>query len=223
VSTIRLLVLGDGPSELGSVLDEDIAPPLLPALPKLVHRIGQCRANVVYCCRQFKPVGHAPGRGHKYARKVKQAIRMAWEEKFDAVVIVVDRDRHHDSDRIVPLRQGRDEMDIKPFPKCAVGVAVETFDAWMIVDGNAAKLCGGDPAKTHANPESLHGKEGRGPSEHPKEVVAAIFGNAHGLAEKYAAIAEVVNLDLLEDCCPQGFKPFADEVRERVGPVVAER
>lgn len=223
MSAVRVLVLGEGPSELGPKLDEALAPGSLPALAQIVHRLGQGGEDVVYFCRLFKPVGHTPGKGHKYARKVKQALREAWEEKFDAVVIVVDRDREPNAERIVPLRQGRDEMAKEPFPRCAVGAAVEAFDAWMIVDGNAVKTCQGDPIKTHLNPESLRGKEGKGPGQHPKEVAASIFGGTSGLADKYAAVAKSVDLDLLERCCPQGFAPFADEVRRRIVPAVGGR
>jgi len=187
-----VLVLGEGPCELGPNLDEALAPGSLSALPQLVHRLSQGGTNVVYFCRLFKPVAHTPGRGHKYARKVKQALREAWEEKFDAVVIVVDRDRESNSERIEPLSQGRDEMAQEPFPRCAVGAAVETFDAWMIVDGKAVKQCQGDPTKTHLNPESLRGKEGKGPGQHPKEVAALIFGGTSGLADKYGSSGSCV-------------------------------
>ena len=150
-------------------------------------------------------------------------MRAAWEEEFEAVVIVVDRDRNPNAERIVPLRQGRDEMTAGPFPSCAVGTAVEAFDAWMIVDGNAVKECEGVPTKTHLNPESLRGKEGKGVGQQPKEVAASIFGGSSGLAEKYAVVAKFLALDLLEKCCPQGFAPFADEVRQRIAPVVGGR
>ena len=212
--TIRLLILSDGPNELGSVLDEDLTPSSLPALPNLVHRISHGHANVTYCCRQFKSVRHAPGRGHKYAGKVKQAVRIAWEEEFDAVVIVVDRDRNHDSERIVPLRQGRDEMDAKPFPKCVVGMAIEAFDAWMVVDGKAVDAAGGDASRAHPDPEKLDGEEGTG--RHPKDRAIELFGSRSALTGAYAKAAAVVDLDLLEKCCQKGFKPFADEVRERI-------
>ena len=38
---------------------------------------------------------------------------------------------------------------------------------------------------------------------------------------KYAIIAEKVDLELLVRACPEGFAPFAEEVRQRIGHTLA--
>ena len=215
----RVVVFGEGRHELGSVLNKDLHEDSLPALPKLVRRLLDCPRGTTYACRSFAGVAPVHTRGHKFAIKAQQAIRLAKREGYQAAAILIDRDRQPDKKRVVPLRQGRDGMGGGTFPPCAVGQAVEAFDAWMIVDGNAAKAAGGDPEKARPNPESLDGKEGTG--RHPKDGAAAVFGSKRGLAGKYAVVARQADLGLLQKSCPKGFGPFAAEVRERIGPVVS--
>ena len=213
----RILVLGDGEYDLGPVLGEALSPRGLFALPRLVHRLLSSPTDMAYVCGRFPDVPPVHGRGAKYARKVRSAIRRARQRQCDVVAIAIDRDRRANATTIVPLREGRDAMAHAGFPPCAVGMAVEAFDAWMIADGKALKAAGGDPTKGHPNPEKLNGKEGT--SRHPKDLATEAFGGKAGLARNYAAVAKHVDLALLEKACPEGFAPFAAEVRERIGPV----
>lgn len=220
MSTRRVVVYGEGPHELGHDLGQELNLESLPALPGLVHRILGSPSRAAYTAKSFLAVPAVHGRGSKFAKKAKQAIREAGRLKFHAAAIVIDRDQQPNAKRIVPLRRGRDDLMYSGFPPCAVGVAIETFDAWMIADRNAIKKAGGDQTKAHGDPESLTGKKGTG--KHPKDVADAIFGTTRGagLGPKYATVAEHLDLALLETACPKGFKPFADEVRERIEPVL---
>ena len=219
MTTCRIAIYGDGRHELGRNLGRELSPDSLPALPELVHRLLRSPSHLTYTPKSFPAVPPVHGRGRKYARKAQRAIREAGRLQFAAAAILIDRDRQPDAKRIVPLREGRDALMYGGFPACAVGMAVEAFDAWMIADAKAAEAAGGDPAKSHPSPESLDGREGSG--KHPKDVAAEVFGSAKGLGGKYAVVAANVDLSRLEEACPKGFKPFADEVRGRIGPVVA--
>jgi len=220
MSTRRIAVFSEGRHDLGSELDVELDRSALPALPRLVDRRIDQPDDTVYVCRSFHKTKRVlGGTTPKLAKKVARALREASGGKFSSVVIVVDRDR--DPDRTRQLRQGRDLLEYQGLPPCAVGTAVETFDAWMIADPNAVEAAGGDKGKCHASPESLDGTEDRG--RHPKSYAAAAFGGVDGLSVKYAAVARHLRIDYLERCCPQGFAPFAAEVRERIGPVVEER
>jgi hypothetical protein len=222
VSRLRLLVLGDGEHELGAKSSRglDLTPGRLPALPCLMHRLLGEPRGTTYQPRSFHDVPPVHERGHKYARKVKRAILQAKRDGFDGLVVVIDRDRNRSSATVEPMREGRDALAEGGLPPCAVGVAVETFDAWMIVDAKAIKAAGGDATQSHPNPESLAGKA---KGNHPKDVADAIFGTqgGTGLGPKYAIVAENVDLDLLSRTCPEGFAPFAEEVRQRIGHTVA--
>ncbi|MDY7010775.1 MAG: DUF4276 family protein [Planctomycetota bacterium] len=208
----QVLVFGDGRHELGDRLDQSLTPDQLPALPRLVHRLLKEPTGTTYTCRYSKDVPRIHGRRHRYAKKAIWAIVEASRNDFDAVVIVIDRDRRVEKETIQPLREGRDSCSISGKIPCAVGCAVETFDAWMIADGNAIKHAGG--VGNHKNPESLYGKEGKG--KHPKDIAANIFDGKRGLSKKYAIVAENVDLLSLEKTCPKGFKPFANDVREKI-------
>ncbi len=169
---------------------------------------------------QAKGLRAVHGKGHKFKKKVIRAVREARRRGFAALAVVVDRDREPDSERIDALQAGRDSVKGSGLPPCAVGTPIETFDAWMICDAEAIAAAGGDPDKAPSAPESLTGKKGS--VEHPKTVANRVFGTSGGtgLGEKYADVAAKIDLRLLDRSCPQGFAPFAAEVRERIGPVV---
>jgi len=213
-------VFGEGPGELGHVRDRPLRPDELPALPQLIHRLLETNTAVTYTCSLFKDVKHVHGRGKKFAKKVVAVIRQAARMGHAAAVIVIDRDREADKERIEALREGRDSLNGPGHRACAVGVAVETFDAWMIADPAAIQQAGGDSGKSVAQPESLAGKPGS--KDDPKMVAAEAFGLSKGvgLADKYAKAAAVADLETLAKKCPKGFRPFAEEVRERIRPAV---
>ena len=107
------------------------------------------------------------------------------------------------------------------YPQCAVGAAVETFDAWMIVDGRAIGRAGGDGSNSHPEPENLDGKPDR--PDHPKTWALRILGGEDaGLSRKYACVARELSLEQLERGCPRGFCPFARELEERVKPLFSQ-
>ncbi|MCY2927627.1 MAG: hypothetical protein NT031_19740, partial [Planctomycetota bacterium] len=156
----------------------------------------------------------------KWGKKAKKAIFDASESGYAAIVILIDRDGDSDAERIVPIREARDATWGTGVP-CAVGQAVEAFDAWMIADGKAIKEAGGDAARQHPMPENLAGKDGS--KHHPKAWAMDILGGKESLADKYAVIAAKARLDILAACCPKGFAPFAEDVKERIRPVVDGR
>lgn len=211
-----VLVFGEGKHELGDELGVALTAEQLPALPRLIHRLLGEPENVRYTCEPLKALPAAHGSGRKFAKKTAAAVRRAQDNGFTAVVVLIDRDRQPDRDRLGALTEGRSHVEGVQYPPCAVGAAVEALDAWMITDGAAVKAVGGNAARCHPSPESMDGTEQTG--NHPKVRATEILGK--GLGEKYAAIAGVVNLELLEKRCPKGFKPFADDVRDRIGSVV---
>ena len=226
----RVLVMGEGEHELGPVpanADNESWPldsERLPALPKMVHRLlgqpngvryfarptGFRRRHIQRNLRSRTPVGLSG-----YGKRLLWAIRWAASERFDALVYVIDRDRKRPAETIQALHVGRGAAERNTPLPCAVGTAVEAFDAWFIADGSAVKAAGWNHAAVHPQPEKLDGKEGSG--QHPKDVAAAIFGGVIGLGEKYAVVASHIDQARLEIACPKGYAPFADEVRRRIG------
>jgi len=236
VRRYRLLIAGEGEHELGakprSCRGDDWALDAsdLPALPRLVQRLLADPCDVDLFARklvkkfphiQKNLKGVAPGKLSGHAKKLFWTLR-AVARKHDAAAYLIDRDGPKNAGTLAALREGRSAFEEVhgTFP-CAVGAAVETFDAWMICDRDAIGAAGGDPAKANEKPELLQG----GPRcrKHPKRIAGGIFRTRRGsgLGPKYKVVAQQVNLALLERACPQGFKPFAKEVRERIGPVVS--
>ncbi|RPI63996.1 MAG: hypothetical protein EHM48_01545 [Planctomycetaceae bacterium] len=142
------------------------------------------------------------------------AIEIALVEKYNAIVILTDRDGDKKSQRLDNIRRGRDEMGYE-YPRSAVGQAVEAFDAWMVVDGNALQAAGATGKQSHTDPETLDGKND---DRDPKVLAMKYLGGSDGLGKKYAAIAAALDIELLDKCCPKGFRPFGKEVKENIAP-----
>ena len=220
MADLTIWVLGDGPNEIAREWDHLLESGQLPALPRLVHRLLGEPARAKYELRLFRRIEHVRGKGDVWRKKAEAAIALARERGFDALVIVIDRDRQSRGGKCRPVSDGRDGMAHLGYPPCAVGCAIETFDAWMIADGSAVGAADGDAARSHPDPESLDQEEGTG--RHPKDRAIELFGSAGALTAAYAQVAAHVDLNLLEKLCPRGFAPFAAEVWERIGPVVRE-
>lgn len=218
MKTLRVVVYGEGKHELGAGAPREVSRKEMPALARLVDRLLGEPQHVSYECRPFSRVPPVHKKGPRFARKTQSAIYQAHRDGFDAVAVVVDRDRNSDADRIEALREGRDGMGPGNYPPCAVGVAVETFDAWMIVDGGAVKAAGGKAGNSFLGAEGLSGKEGS--KKHPKDVARTIFGEDASLSERYAIVAGCVDLEHLVKCCPRGFGRFAEDIRTHLTPVV---
>lgn len=218
MSGLRILVLGDGPNELDREWGELTASGRLPPLPQLIHRLLGEPGGLRYEARLFRRVEHARGKGHAPEKKTKAAIFMAKQMGYHALAIVRDKDRQDLAVKLTPIAKLRGQMagDLSN-PPCAVGCAIETFDAWMIADGKAIGKAGGDAGRSHPAPENLKGEENTG--KHPKDRAREVFAPG-SLTAAYAVVAQHVDLDLLEKLCPQGFAPFAEEVHQRIGPVV---
>ena len=205
---MRILVLSEGRHESGNWIGGGVftCDGAVPALPRLVHRLLQ-RDDISFSCERLHDVRAQRGKGNRWGRKVKAAIRHASAQGFDAAIVVVDRDGCHDADRQVPMRLAKDELDADgSLARCAVGTPVESFDAWMIADADAIEAAGGDKSKACLAPEDL---------AHPKDRADEVFDtvDGKGLGAKYPIVAQCADLEMLEHWCPRGFKPFAQDVK----------
>jgi hypothetical protein len=216
VGKLRILLVGEGTHELGSYRDEYAEQDDLPALAGLVRRLLGHHPSPRFFCRAAKDIRniHRGKLGSRLSKKVYSAIWYARHGKhapLDAVVLVIDRDGPRQAGRLAEMRQGRDKYGPNVVP-CALGLAIEQFDAWMIADPDAVRVAGGKPAEADQAPESIRD---------PKAAADRVFGTQHGtgLGPRYAIVASNADLDALEEACPEGFRPFADEVRERIRPV----
>lgn len=156
-----------------------------------------------------------------YERKVDLAIQAAAADGCSSVAIVVDRDRTAGRQRLDLLEAGRQlavQRGDTLAERTAVGVAVETVEAWLLADERALNeaLRLAPPTGSIQAPESLTG--GPKTEHHPKEKLRALLERCRTEQKgSYEAVAEQVTLEQVELRCPVGFAPFAAEVRKRCG------
>jgi hypothetical protein len=154
-----------------------------------------------------------------YEYKVRDAIVEARISGCSAVVVVVDRDGSKPGERMAALSAGRDQAkrDGEALAeKTALGVAVETVEAWLLADEVALNraLDLHPPAATTPSPELLDGAKQT--EKHPKTQFHTLLRRKRReVSWPYDAVAEHVRLEVLTARCPEGFAPFAAEVKAR--------
>jgi hypothetical protein len=154
-----------------------------------------------------------------YPRKVCLAIQEAAARGCTSVAIVIDRDRTESGARLRELRDGRTLAEQQGEPlayKSAVGVAIETVEAWLLADEKALNdaLSLSPPALKIEDPEGLDG--GPKTSTYPKNVFRELMSRSKAPTKTpYDDVAQRVQLDVLESRCKGGFAPFAEDVRAR--------
>lgn len=150
--------------------------------------------------------GKAHGRGSKWLKKARLAVRMARKRGFQALILVVDEDG--DRRRVRELASA--EEALRHQLPSAFGVAIRTFDAWMLADERALTEALGCSVQRQPDPESLRD---------PKAVCSSLIDAApidEGLSGAYFRIAQLVDLEMLERRSGRGFAPFANRVRRLI-------
>lgn len=191
---MRILIVGEGKHENA-------------ALGELVRRIAGDGHQFAFRPIQSCPVRWQGQGGGTFKRAVAWMVA-AGEDRYDAVVVLVDEDG--DAERVRQMNQAQAHTTKSRLPR-AVGVAIRTFDAWMLADEVALSQALRKTVPTQRAPEN---------NPKPKEACERLR-DAHapnlGLAEMYASVAARVRVDVVAKRCPRGFAPFAKRVRECCG------
>jgi hypothetical protein len=194
---MRILVVSEGRSELAG------------GLLALLHRITGFPTSAFELKgirddlrKRVYPKGqHAP-----YEKLLLSWMSYGFDSGFDAVVIVADRDGDPDREAgVVAAQSSRADYVLN---RRAIGLAIETFDAWMLADEVAlSKVCERTVNRQKA-PESLS-------KDDAKRIAKGFVEECgRGMGESYAGICQDLDLDVLTTRCPKGFKPFRDRVFE---------
>jgi len=194
---VRLLIVSEGKHELGT-------PERAGALETLVRRlIGHpCACDVL---KVSDPAlrGRFHGTGPGYFKKALRCVLHGAENGYDGVVLVIDQDDQPERRR--QLADAQDHVTLAALP---MGVAVVTFDAWMLADERALSNVLGHPVQRQPDPETIRDA---------KAACAALRDLARSdlsISGLYAELAEVIDLIALTDRCAVGFAPFAARVRQ---------
>ncbi len=142
------------------------------------------------------------GKGHAYEKVVIAFLQEAERRRFDAVVFLIDEDGEAERRTALDAAQVSERS---PIPR-ACGVAIRSFDAWMLADERAlAGVFGSNPG---LQPEPEFHRD-------PKAICTKLrdeSGCGRRLRDVYADYAGQADLGLLKQRCPLGFAPFAERV-----------
>ncbi len=195
---MKILVVSEGKHELGDAEHEGalvvlVRRTLTKPAECVTERISDPKVRVHWRC----------GEGQGFVRRTLAWIRFAERNGFDALVLVIDQDGYAEREREITTAQADTRLTL---PR-ALGVAIRTFDAWMLADERALSQCLGREISRQKDPEGIRD---------PKHVCRQLLdgsGNPISQAEFYAATANAADLNILAERCPRGFAPFAAHVR----------
>ncbi len=205
---MKILVVSEGKHELNLNDNEPTNGPLV----RLIHRILKSQgvsSSLDFERRkvgQLRPGMMTHGKAANYQHRAVAWIRQAQLDGFDALVLVVDQDNCPDRKEGLDAAQA---SQLYPFPR-AIGLAVKTFDAWMLADEQAISKAIVSTVQRQRSPESMND---------PKQVLHDLM---HGVGDirtvVYLAIAEHSSLDTLRKRCPEGFEPFHQRLAQLATP-----
>ena len=188
---MRILLVSEGKHEASG------------ALEGLVRRLLADDVDIDQDKVSRREVHSFHGKGDGYLKKALGWMIEAKKRDYGALILVIDED--HQADRVSQLDAA--QKDQRVGIRRALGVAIHTFDAWMLADETALTRVLGAQIDRQRAPESI---------PKPKEICADLLNRSdchQSQAGLYKAVAEQANLQILEERCPKGFKPFADRVR----------
>lgn len=192
---MRVLVVSEGKHEQGG------------ALENLLRRLGGDGAIFAQDRVSSNTIHAFHGKGRGYFKRAVRWLREAEKRGFDALVLLIDQDGQ--SDRTKQICRAQDSS-LSQLPR-AMGVAIRTFDAWMLADEAALADVLGCPVARQTEPETIR---------NPKQVCASLLTssqNQMAQSEMYTRIADRLDIAVLVSRCPSGFRPFAKRVRRVLG------
>ena len=193
---MRVLLVAEGQHERGKE-DRD------GALETLVRRLHQ---NIIQCDLERvsrKDIHAHHGKGQGYFKKALRWIRGAEKRGYDAIVLVIDQDNA--PERVQEITSAQNDQLVAL--RRALGVAIRTFDAWMLADEQALTRVLGYDVSPQRSPEEVSDAKG---------VCTQLLGKspmAMSQSEFYAFVAREADMSTLARQCSKGFAPFAQRVR----------
>lgn len=193
---MKVLLVAEGKHERGKE-DRDGA---LEILVRRLHQgIAQCDLDRV--SRSDIHAHHGKGQG--YFKKALRWMLHAQEHGYDALVLVIDQDNTPERVQEITEAQNNPLVALRR----ALGVAIRTFDAWMLADEEALTRVLGYAVSPQPSPEERSDAKGQ---------CAQLLGQSQATmsqSEFYASVVREADLGTLERRCAKGFAPFAQRVR----------
>ena len=193
---MRVLVVAEGKHERGGALEE------------LLKRLGDRQATFESDRVQNNRIHTHPGKGQGYFKRAIRWLLEAQKRGVDALVLLIDEDGQ--SKRVEQINAAQ-ESPQSALPR-ALGVAIRTFDAWMLADEKALTDVLGRQIDKQPDPESV-----RDPKHQCADLLASSSSRI-AQSEMYARVCRCLDLDVLRARCRRGFGPFAERVRNVFEP-----
>ena len=188
---MRVLVVSEGKHEQSG------------ALENLLKKLGGVSDSLEFDRVANDTIHAVHGKGQGHFKKAVRWLKEAEDRGVNALILLIDEDGR--SETITEINDAQD-YNQSCLPR-AMGVAIRTFDAWMLADEKALTEVLGYNVNRQPDPETV---------ANPKQVCADLLAdsdNGISQSEMYARISCNINTDILCDRCQSGFKPFATHVR----------
>ena len=219
---MKVLFVGDGRHEIGPAVFSPQPRPAAGVVAVLCRQINPeiSSDSIALAWRDIATLNRSKrGLEHKLVAAKELAVRHGCM----GTIAVADRDGPQGATRVDELQRGRSRShsngsSVHPI---AVGMAVESIEAWTLGDARAvAKVL--DIAVTElrqhyreADTEKFHEQSGKAELR-PKGILARVADIKHRKpdVEFRVEVANQTDLATLERNCPNGFAPFAADVRQ---------
>ena len=188
---MRVLVVAEGKHELYG------------ALGNLLEKLGGEGSAFDYDRVSNNKIHAVHGTASGYFKRALRWLLEAEKKGVDVLILLIDEDGR--SERVEQIRRAQDSY-ISRLPR-AMGVAIRTFDAWMLADEQALTKVLGYKTNKQPDPETIR---------NPKQVCETLLTRSQeGMSQSqmYERVSREINIDILCDRCQSGFRPFATRVR----------
>lgn len=199
---MRILIVSEGAHELGDGTANGALASLVARLLPFPFEFEQLDVRD----RRLQ-VHRQPGEGRGYYKVAMSCLRFAQLQGFDALVFVVDEDGVASRRAELDEAQANTQNESLGLHR-AIGLAVRTFDAWMLADEVALTKVLCSRIDCQSSPEL---------TRNPKVALEMLIETGQctlSRSEIYASVAREARLNVLIQRCPKGFAPFAERVRQ---------
>lgn len=202
---MSMLLISEGNHEGSS------QPELPQSLLTLVNKVLQ-KSPQDFHWRTVRDLPVVRGKGKGCVLVGQRALHEAKTGGYEAVILVVDNDRC--DERLEQMKAVQEQTTKYTTPR-AFGIAVETYDAWMLADHQALGRVLNAYVPLLPLPENYQGRNDT--PDHPKEVCRKLMKDHQWQGNQpafYQAVAQAADIEVLANRCPKGFKPFLDRLRQ---------
>jgi len=187
---MRVLVVAEGKHERGG------------ALENLLKRLAGDTATFEFDRVANKEIHTFHGKGQGYFKRAVRWLLEAEKRRVDALVFLIDEDGQRERVAQIGDAQNSSMLQLSR----AMGVAIRTFDAWMLADEGTLTRVLGSQIGRQRDPENIRD---------PKTVCVGLLADSSApmaQTEMYARVANQADITVLSARCPSGFAPFAARV-----------